>query len=285
MASTQVRVTETTSDFTYARLWTGAAYTDLDDEAVDYDATSGTALWQANNNVLYIGDTTKFNGIGFRSHTAPGGTPVFTFEYSTAGDTWTAFDGNNPFYDSTSDFSQDGFIAWQTDPAAGAWTQHDSGEAADDLPADAYWIRIKLTGGYGAPSAQMYHLLRLVTFNPPIKLRAGLPVGVGFDINKDTQIMDIAKSTPEKLELECVMKTMINMPNVHLVNTWLRNHKLLYVEDLAQTAVPDLTADSPYIDYTARLVGGFPGVISPNKMKPQKYSLVFMVHDATAVAI
>lgn len=268
----QIRLTRVTKPPAHTRLWTGAGYSNLDSAAADYDASSGTMLWQATGNVLYIGWTgTPQFALGFRMETA-GGLASLTYEYSKTGGTWGTL---SPFHNSVNKFTQDGFIAW-ADP--GDWAAHDTGQAPDDLPADAYWIRI--TAGTWSATAKMYHLLLNMTLLSPIRLAVNNP-SVGVEtINGNEVKQDMAYDGAPSGKATCAVFSTMDadnkgMPNMALLWALLEDHEKLFIEDLAQTGTPDLSTDAVYKDYLGYLKRITPTTSSPHKMKTGVYDLEF----------
>jgi hypothetical protein len=254
----------------------------------DYDANvnavtgTGTSLWSGAADVMYWGNATKWESMGFRVGNVVPVVGAITWEYSDGAAGWTAFDANNPFQDSTDSLTQDGFLAWQDPPSAGnAWgTNTVDGQSA-------YWVRASIASH--TTTGKFINFLRNMTLQPPIKLITQMAQGRTYsDINGTLRDRDIAYTGPTGLTLQCKPKGTADndsegMPNMTLLHYWSEERAALYIEDLAQTTVPDLSADALYKNYTGRLVSVPGQTLSPRKMSPAGYDLQFHISAATAI--
>lgn len=279
--SRTVRITQTDGAPDYCRRDNGVGFDDYDSDIGDLSG-AGNPLWGGAAHVMYFGADAKFMSMGLRLVSAPS-IGAITWEYSDGAAGWVAFNGSNPFHDSTSDFTVDGFMAWQDPPGASAWGKN----TVDGT--EAYWIRASIGGHTG--TGNFLNFLRNQTLQGPLRLAAQIPAGNVFrDISDDLQSADVAYTGPTTLTISCKLKATIHPttlkggPNLALLHYWWQNRAALFIEDLAQsTAPPDLDCESYWKDYTGRLSKGAGDHIAPFKMSSSGYELHFMISAVTAV--
>jgi len=283
MADAQkARLTQTDDYPTYCRRDSGGSSMDDYDSNVNDLTGTGTDLWSADSDVMYWGSASKFESMGFRVGDTVAVVGAITWEYSDGAAGWTAFDGNNPFQDSTDSLVQDGLLAWQDPPNAGnAWGLNTvDGQSA-------YWIRASIATH--TTTGNFINFLRNLTLQPPIKLIPQMARNRSYaDINAELRDRDLAYVGPTQLSIQCRPKATADnldegMPNMTLLHYWLRERGDLFIEDLAQTTVPDLSSDAFYKDYTGRLIMVPGETESPRKMSPAGYSLEFSISAATPI--
>lgn len=269
MARDEIIITELDGAFTYCRRFddSGAAFNSYDAEALSRVGTPQTMMEEAAD-FMYWGHTAAFGMIGFRHDTA-GDYGALDWEYWN-GSAWTNF---TPFYDGTAGFEQHGYIAWNKAGLSG-WASTTVNSQA------AFWIRVSAASV--ATAATFYSFLANMTLAPPI-----VPVPVtgelySRDLTGESHLRDMAFVHPPEITIECKFKTL-SMANINLLRLWHESGVELFLDDQAQTATPDPTADAYYKDYTGHLVE-MPGhIISPHKMRTDSYNLRFNVHDATPI--
>ncbi len=268
MSIAEVRVTEQAGDFDYCRRYNGATYDDYDDEMATKAGTP-KAFWADSSDYIYIGADAAFYSFGVRLHTA-GSYGAITWEFYHLSNGWTAF---TPFHDSTSDFSQNGWLAWGT---LTGWNP----TLVDGV--NAYWIRGKPASI--TTTAQVYSLLRNVTLSAPLRLNLqDANISKYYrDINGTLQKADIAYTGPTSATIVC-RQTALKMDDLNLLRYFNHNRVKLYIEDLAQTATPNPDADAFYKEYEGYIIDCAPGVASPAKMDPNTYEITFAIDAATEI--
>lgn len=282
----KARITQIDGYPEYCRRYNGATYDDYDDEVHAYDGTEAD-LWGGAAHILYWGSASKFKSMGFRVGSVVPDVGTITWQYSSGASGWTAFDGNNPFHNSTDGLTQDGYLAWQDPPASGtAWAAHTHSGA---LPS-AYWVRASIASH--TTTGKFYHFLRNVLLKPPVKLKPVLPAGrMFYDLASEQRKTDLAYDGPTRLLLHCEQIATVDgdadtMPNLTLLWYWFDDRSQLFIEDLAQSTIPNLTTGAFYKDYTARFAN-VPGEMeSPYKMLPDGgYELAFTVNACTRIGL
>lgn len=279
--SRTVRITQTNGTPDYCRRYNGATYDDYDSHVADLSG-AGNAMWAGSSHIMYWGWDTKPGSMGLRLVSAPA-VAGLKFEYSDGGAGWPDFDGDNPFWDGTTDMTVDGYMAWESKPGASVW----AAETVDGQ--SAYWLRASITGH--TTTGMFLNFCRNLTLQGPLELKANIPPNVFKDINDVHQNKDVAYTGPTELTLACKNKATIQttlaapkgMPGLTLLLYWWENLGRLYIEDLAQATVPDLTCESYWKNYTGVLTRGPGDKAAPFKMMPGGYEIYFSISAATAV--
>jgi hypothetical protein len=162
------------------------------------------------------------------------------------------------WFNSTEDFTEDGWLAWTI--------QGDWGLSTIDT-VSAFWVRAYQTDDASTP-AEAYHLMRNVTLAAP--LHSNIPTyeipRMYRDINGIKQKTDLTYDGPTSWVLDVTQIAATHANNLMLQH-WLHNEIRVYIQDLARTtASPDLTADAYYSVMQGFLESLPPPFLSPGKM-------------------
>ena len=277
--SRTVRITQTNGAPDYCRRYNGATYDDYDAHVADLTG-AGQAMWAGTSHIMYWGWDAKPGSMGLRLVSAPV-VAGLKFEYSDGAAGWPDFDGDNPFHDNTSSLTVDGFMAWEAKPGANVWAL----ETVDGQ--SAYWLRASITGH--TTTGMFLNFLRNQTLQGPLQLIPDIPGNIFRDINDAVQDRDVAYTGPTKLTIRCELISTIHptagkgMPNLTLLLYWWQQRSDLYVEDLAQSTVPDLDCESYWKNYTGKLGRGPGEKAAPYKMGIGGYEINFLISASTAV--
>jgi len=254
-------------------------FDDYDAEVHAYDGTTAN-LWGADTHVMYWGSASKFESMGIRIASAPS-IGAITWEYSDGAAGWVAFDGDNPLYDGSQAFLNDGMVIWEDPPGLSAW-----GENTVDSQ-EAYWIRASIASHAG--TGTFYNFLHNMTLREPVKVQyAELPVGMAADVNSNLIKLDLAYTGITGLNLGGWAKTLIHedgkgYPNVWRLWYWRRHRREIYFEDLALDSPVDPTVNAIWKNATGRIVHISPELSSPYKMMPRNWALAMHIEDCTEI--
>jgi len=284
MSRKEVRITQTDDYPEYCRRDSGGSVADDYDSDVNDLTGAGNALWSADSDIMYLGWDAIPGTFGYRvGDTAPV-VGAITWAYSNGAAGWTAFNGSNPFHDSTNGFTADGYVAVQNPPGASAWGK----DTIDGT--DAYWI--KLTIASYTTTGKFLNWLRNMTLQNRLDVKPTLASNRQYkDTGGTLRKRDIVNTGVTALSVRCQTRatgdnqsTPQGQPNLSLLWYWWENQSTLYIEDLAVSTVPDLDIDAYFKDYTGWLAS-IPGdVESPSKMKlGNGYELAFDIQSSTAI--
>lgn len=252
----------------------GGAFTDRDDQALDYDAetTGGSQfpLWTDDNDIVYVGHSATFAWVGFRMHTA-GDYGTFTFQYWNGA--WVAL---TPLLDTTLGFEQSGYLAWSI---PGDWAL----QTVNGI--SAFWVRATQDDATPGATAQAYNLLRNATFNKPIVMQPMHEKDTTVkDVNGILRLKDIPLLTPDRLIIDAT-HLALTMAELNLLWDMKEQVRPVFVYDGTFTAAnPDFTADAYYESYEGYIDKMPPRAMSPSKMEPFEYTIEIDVDTVKTLA-
>ena len=177
-------------------------------------------------------------------------------------------------HNSTSSFSQSGFIAWSI---PGDWTTRTVDSQS------AYWLRATQDEASPTTPATAYHLLENITLNPPLL--------ISWPETRQRLRPDIV-SNPRKIDLgftgpsTCIIEGMhcsISMANLNLIWYWWDLRRLIHIKDEAQTTPLSFSNDS-YIRTGKGRIDEMPWEAeSVQKMEGKEFTIKFLVYEVTTL--
>lgn len=189
------------------------------------------------------------------------------------------------WFNNTTGFTKDGWLAWTIPGAWGLSSITDSG-AYGGAATSGYWIKVTQSEAAPATPATAYHLMRNVTINAPIHVQGpDNEIARQYrDINGTIRNADLTYYGPTRYVIE-VTQGCMTMANMNMLAHWEYNRNRVYIEDLARTvANPDFTADA-YYTVMQGFINSLPlNFRSPGKMPLERgayYPIVFGIDTIT----
>ena len=212
------------------------------------------AYFTANGTFTIAGSSTGTNnGIQYiDSVNLSGGNTFITIAGSVtaqgaSGTVGTIFKPFTPLYLGQANFTKDGYVAWSI---PGTWASTIVNSQA------AFWIQIGQSATSPTTPAQMYHLLPNLTINPHMTIEYEFvdpDSRVSHDTNHILRDGDIQSDVVIAARLETRGIVMESWADYLLLAYWHDYRKLLWVDDLAQSASPVFTTDSYIRDFIGKL--------------------------------